>query len=153
MQETTQILWYWNGSKCFCSERCISTSPRLEQATSGVTKMSVLVFWGSVLLNSPVLGPWAAVPVHRVALWISGPGEIGFKNPLPPEVGFSLSARCPGIMDSTWQQFSWKTTGAYACDYTYVCAHMHACTDIFTVLCLHIQRYLFIWKSKPTSVF
>lgn len=65
-------------------------------------------------------------------------GRNWLQNPLPPEVGFSLSARCPGIMYNTWQQFSWKTTGAYVCDYTYVCAHMHACTDIFIVLCLHI---------------
>lgn len=36
-----------------------------------------------MLLSLPVLGLWAAGPVHRVTLWISGPGEIGFKIPLP----------------------------------------------------------------------
>lgn len=140
-KETTQILWDWNGSKSFCSERCISASRKQELAPTEQPQGWQNVLVGFVGLCAAELacawavGSMACAQSDFVNFWSR---RIWLQNPLPPEVGFSLSARCPGIMYNTWQQFSWKTTGAYVCDYTYVYAHMHACIDVFIVLCLHI---------------
>lgn len=164
----TKELFHWNTQRCKKQPRFFDTGmeasasaqkgaflhhPGWNWQPQGWQKCPCWFFGALCCWTRPCLGRGQQCLCTE---WLCGflvQEKLASKIPCPQRWGFSLSARCPGIMDSTWQQFSWKTTGAYACDYTYVCAHMHACTDIFTVLCLHIQRYLFIWKSKPTSVF
>lgn len=135
-KETTQILWDCNGSKSFCTSASPEQELALTEQPQGWQKCPCC-FWGALCC-------WACLCLGcgqrgLCTEWLCGflvQEKLASKS-LSPEVGFSLSARCPGIMYNTWQQFSWKTTGAYVCDYTYVCAHMHACIAIFIVLCLH----------------